>query len=110
MTYLDELKIAIEAGSKSSQQKEIKEAEKWRHALTPLEDRVKKILADIPDEIKRSGLSLNALQKMLSGRWRGHCHPGELGQALRKLGYVRVRHWSGDKSGFVALWKIIQSS
>jgi hypothetical protein len=36
-------------------------------------------------------------------RWRGHCHPGELGAALRKLGFKRERRWR-DASGFQALW------
>jgi hypothetical protein len=25
--------------------------------------------------------------------WRGNCHPGELGMALRKLGFKRERRW-----------------
>ena len=42
---------------------------------------------------------------MLKGRWRGNAHPGELGAALRKLGYIRTRGWRGEKVGFIALWK-----
>ncbi len=32
-----------------------------------------------------------SLCRLLAGKWRGNCHPGELGAALRKLGYFRRR-------------------
>ena len=72
--------------------------------LTPLEDRLTRLLATIPIEVQREGLSLAALQTSLRGRRRGNCHPGELGTALRKLGFTRRRQWSGG-AGFRALWR-----
>ena len=54
-------------------------------------------------QIQREGLFLSILQASLRGRWRGKCHPGELGTALRKLGFTRQRGWADD-SGFRALW------
>jgi len=74
-----------------------------RERLTPLETRVARLLATIPVEMQREGLSLSALQASLRGRWRGNCHPGELGAALRKLGFTRSRRWHGV-AGFQALW------
>ena len=44
-----------------------------------------------------------ALQAALRGRWRGNCHPGELGIVLRKLGFKRRRR-SDDEAGYRALW------
>jgi len=76
----------------------------WRERLTPLEERLTKLLAVIPSEIKDQGLSLHAIQTMLAGRWRGKCHPGELGIALRRLGFKRRRNWSGVSQSFSALW------
>ena len=76
----------------------------WAERLTPLEDRLAKLLATIPPEIKSQGLSLPAIRNMLAGKWRGKCHPGELGAALRKLGYERRRNWSSDTQGFKAMW------
>lgn len=76
----------------------------WEERLTPLETRVSKLLTTIPQEIKDQGLSLSSLRSMLAGKWRGKCHPGELGQALRKLGYQRRRNWSKASSSFSALW------
>jgi hypothetical protein len=71
--------------------------------LTPLHERVEKLLVTIPIELQRKGLALATLQKMLKGRWRGNAHPGELGAVLRKLGFIRRRKWE-DKNGFCARW------
>ena len=84
-------------------EKERAEAQAVRERLTPLETRVSKLLATIPDAVQREGLSLASLQASLRGRSRGNCHPGELGTALRKLGFTRRRRWS-DAAGFRALW------
>lgn len=76
----------------------------WSERLTPLEERLAKLLATIPSEIKSQGLSLLAIRNLLAGKWRGKCHPGELGVALRKLGYQRRRNWSNGTQSFSALW------
>ena len=39
-------------------------------------------------------------------RWADKYHPGELGFALRKLGFQRRRNWYGG-GGFQALWVLI---
>ena len=74
-----------------------------RDRLVPLDDRLRRLLQTIPVEIQQEGLSLTALQSSLRGRWRGSCHPGELGAALRKLGFTRKRCWH-DAEGFQARW------
>ncbi len=79
------------------------EAKAARERLTPQDERLTPLLATIPIEVQREGLSLAALQASLRGRRRGHCHPGELGAALRRLGFVRQRDWSGA-DGFSAVW------
>ena len=70
-----------------------------RVRLTPLEDR----LATVPVELQREGLSLVSLQASLRGRWRGNAHPGDLGAALRRLGFKRRRQWR-DGASYRALW------
>ena len=79
-------------------------AQAARERLTPLEDRLARLLASIPVDIQREGLSLPTIQASLRGRWRGHAHPGEVGRALRALGFTRQRRWRGD-DGFQALWR-----
>jgi len=78
------------------------DAKAARERFTSLEDRLTRLLATIPLDVQREGLSLSSLQASLRGRSRGNCHPGELGGALRKLGYVRHRDWSGT-DGFRAV-------
>jgi hypothetical protein len=79
-------------------------AQGWRERLTPLDVRLEKILSEIPVDVQAEGLSLHALQGFVKGRWRGNAHPGELGTALRHLGWYRTRQWRGDEIGFRALW------
>ena len=54
----------------------------------------------------RQGASASSttLQASLRGRSRGNCHPGELGAALRRLGFERRRNWRGA-DGFRAIWR-----
>jgi hypothetical protein len=80
------------------------EAKVARERLTPLEDRLSRLLATIPADLQREGLSLATLQTALRGRGRGSCHPGELGAALRRLGFERRRDWRGA-DGFRATWR-----
>ena len=80
------------------------EAKAARERLTPLDERLTRLLATIPIEVQREGLSLAALQTSLRGRRRGNCHPGELGAAMRRLGFERRRDWSGG-DGFRAVWR-----
>lgn len=78
-------------------------ADDIRERLNPLQDRLARLLATIPAEVLAEGVSLSSLQSGLKGRRRGSCHPGELGAALRKAGFVRRRQWSDD-DGFRSLW------
>ncbi len=107
-TYLETTRAHCEQLSDDKKQTasmaDAKATAQWTERLTPLEDRLTKLLATIPPEIKNQGLSLPAIRNMLAGKWRGKCHPGELGVALRRLGYERRRNWSDGSQSFCALW------
>lgn len=103
-TYLEHVKTHLDAREFISKELRNNEIESWKERLTPLEERLAKLLSSIPNEIKDEGLSLSKLRLMLSGKWRGKCHPGELGISLRKLGYQRKRNWSNSTQSFNALW------
>ena len=105
MTYLDELKAFVDQNNQEKKEQDNKDANDWLLDMRPLDLRLKTLLDDIPDQVKERGLSLPILQRMLKGRRRGFCHPGELGSALRKLGFKRQRKWSGVQEGFVSIWK-----
>jgi hypothetical protein len=107
-TYMDSVRAQCEANianklANREASKQQTEAE-WRERLTPLEERLAKLLATIPPEIKSQGISLPVIRTMLAGKWRGKCHPGELGIALRRLGYERRRNWATGSESFSALW------
>ena len=89
--YIKKLRELEQAEASQAMATSEEEKKAARERLTPLEVRLAKLLAAIPAEVQKEGLSLAALQKQLKGRWRGCCHPGELGSALRKLGYRRMR-------------------
>lgn len=107
-TYLETTRAHCEqlrtATTKAASLADAKATAEWTERLTPLEDRLAKLLAAIPPEIKSQGLSLPAIRNMLAGKWRGKCHPGDLGIALRRLGYERRRNWSDGTQSFSALW------
>jgi hypothetical protein len=89
--------------SKEREEQRAADAKTARERLTPLDDRLARLLATIPIEVQHEGLSLSSLQASLRGRSRGKCHPGELGAALRRLGFERRRDWSSVE-GFRAMW------
>ena len=107
-TYLDSVRERSDAQTAGKSAERALRAElttaEWTERLTPLEDRLAKLLASIPAEIKDQGISLPTIRNMLAGKWRGKCHPGELGIALRRLGYERRRNWSDGTQSFSALW------
>jgi len=97
--------ISDQAIQDAQQQTQAQQAEQdARERLTPLEQRLKRVLAEIPKNIQAEGLSLPVIQTMLRGRWRGNAHPGDVGRALRHLGFTRSRRWRGEAIGFQALW------
>jgi hypothetical protein len=102
--YIKQLNIEIAEMQAQRAEKERAATQAVRDRLTPLEERLSRLLATIPIQIQLEGLSLASLQASLRGRWRGNCHPGELGMALRKLGFKRERRWHGA-TGFQAVWR-----
>ena len=111
--WLSQLEAAAEADRAQHQARRDEKArvenEAARVRLTPLEDRLVRLLATIPVDLQREGLSLTTLRASLRGRWRGNAHPGEIGRALRRLGFLRRRRWNND-AGFSALWYPSQQS
>ena len=103
-TYIEHVQSISADHQAAAEKKKALEAAKWQERLTPLEERLAKLLSTIPPEIKKQGMSLHAIRDLLAGKWRGKCHPGELGTALRKLGYERRRNWSDGNQSFRALW------
>jgi len=72
--------------------------------LAPLHTRLQRLLDTIPSSAQREGLSLLDLQSCLRGRKGGLPHIGELGAAMRRLGWQRCRAWSNEDTAFSSKW------
>lgn len=72
--------------------------------LRPLHIRLQKLLDEIPVSTQRQGLSLMDLQICLRGRKGRAPHIGELGAAMRGLGWQRRRRWSNETTAFSSRW------
>ena len=70
------------------------ELEQYRDVNATMVDRVKRLIATMPPEERDQPRKLDWFRGKLRGRHRGNCHPGELGQALAKLGFERRRSWA----------------
>lgn len=69
----------------------------------PLEERIARLLTSVPIEHQAAGLPITFFQASLRGRQRASAQTGEIGTALRRLGFERRRCWRKGH-GFSALW------
>src|SRR5262245_46915635 len=105
-SYLAELNAHVEEQHAVTQaQNQAKAAARDRRTL--LDGRLKHLLSTIPPEVQDEGLSIVAVQIMLRprGSERSCCTAGQLGDALRRFGFVRERRWRDGRSSFRALWR-----
>ena len=72
--------------------------------LAPLRTRLQKLLDTIPTNEQCRGLSLLDIQTRLRGRKGRAPHIGELGRAMRGLGWQRRRQWSNKSTAFSSRW------
>ena len=62
-----------------------------RDRMTPLIERLRRLLDDVPREMQSAGLPLRQLQEGLKGRQQGLCSAAELAVSLRELGWFKHR-------------------
>lgn len=98
--------LAALSASASQIASSVAPANPWpaREPLLPLEARLQRLLDELPDDVKQAGIPIAALAERLRGRAHGQAHRGELGAALRALGWRRVRCWRQEEDGFRAYW------
>jgi hypothetical protein len=109
--YISELNAHVEAQRAVTQAQQAAEAAAERDTAQ-LDGKLKHLLSTIPIEVQREGLSIVELQTMLRprGSERSCATAGQLGDALRRLGFVRERRWHDGRSSFRALWRKRQVS
>jgi hypothetical protein len=106
-SYLAELNAHAAAEQRTQDAVKQAQAAAERDRRTSLDDRLKPLLGTIPPEIQDEGLSIVSVKVMLRPRGSEHscCTAGQLGDALRRLGFVRERRWRDGRSSFRALWR-----
>lgn len=82
-----------------------KVAQETADLARPMVERVRDAIAAMPPEDVANGIKLEQLAGMIKGRYKGHAQPKEVGEALRQLGYVRVRCWRKSEEGFRSTWE-----
>lgn len=71
----------------------------------PLVHRLKRFLDNLECQEKNSGLPFEVIRSRLKGTTtKTNAHAAELSDALRKLGWYRVRSWNDGRESFRALW------
>lgn len=76
-----------------------------RKNLRPVRERLAALLERIPDAEKSGGLSLESLRRRLVGKFGRTASYVQVAEALRELGWVRVRSWQHAVAvGFAARW------
>jgi hypothetical protein len=107
-SYIAELDAHTEAQRAQDAVKQAAEAETARERArrASLDGRLASLLSTIPAEVQAAGLSIVELQVMLRppGSERSCATTGQLGNALRRQGFVRERGWYNGREGFRALW------
>ena len=102
--YVRKLMESVEIEHAKHEEQARAEAQAVRDRLVPLHVRLSKCLAEIPDEVKAEGLSLEALRKMLRGAKGRGAHCAAVADSLRAMKWRRVRRWDKSEDGFRVLW------
>ena len=106
-TFREKMKKQAESISAELLSAEIRkksELEIFKESSTPVVERLKRLIASIPIEEVNNPRPLEWYRTRLRGIEGRGAHAGQVGNALRALGYERKRAWSGSLSGFRSLW------
>ena len=72
--------------------------------LTPLKDRLRVALEKFPRELLEEGVHMSQLWGLALGRQRSRARAFEVAQALRELGWQRIRVYSGGTAPSGSFW------
>ena len=98
-SYINELKAEIVTRARALDLKP--EATRYRlRNVKPLTLQIEELMRSLPSSLRDRPWSMCDLVNRLEGKYRERPHAAKVGQALRALGWVRLRDWtiSGDGS------------
>ena len=102
--YVKQLNAAVAIEQAQRAEKERVATRAARERLTPLEERLSRLLATTSlARYSAKGSHCPRCKPRCGAAGAATVTPGELGTALRKLDFKRERRWH-DGSGFCALW------
>lgn len=65
----------------------------------PLDDQILELMRRLPPAIRDRPWSMTELVNQLNGRYRDRPHAKHIGEALRRLGWQRIRLWTNGADG-----------
>lgn len=101
-TYIERLQAHAEALHSQNQLKNEVVKNKQR-IVNPLTEQIKELMQSMPPKILNRPWSMTELVLRLDGKYRNRPHAKQVGEALRVLGWRRVRYWCKGYDG-VRLW------
>ena len=73
----------------------------------PLTDQIKALMRSLPPAQRNRYWSMDDLTIRLQGRYNARPCAGEVGHALRQLGWTQRRDWSQDGGGR-RIWRLVK--
>jgi hypothetical protein len=70
-----------------------------RRSAKPLQVQIEELMRTLPAAQRDRPWSIDELVCRLEGKYRDRPHPADVGRALRRLGWERVRDWSNAGGG-----------
>ena len=98
--YIDTLKAETEAEIRQRQtEQSLRGQRQCPLSVRPLALQIEELMRSLPPTLRDRPWSMDDLVGRLQGRYRDRPHAAGVGQALRALGWVRVRDWSAAGGG-----------
>lgn len=109
-TWLDHLTATLDSPSETDRAaaKEAKRRARHRLRFVPMEERLTKLLAELPADERNAPRPISFFRQGLKSKYpsrgEGRASVAEIGPALRRLGWRRERQWRNPESGFNTVW------
>lgn len=104
--YREQLRQIREASLRAEEeQRQRKASQSALPTYKPLDQQIEELMRSLPPAQRDRAWSMDELVLRLQGRYRAHPHAKDVGAALRRLGWQRVRDWTSTGGGR-RLWLI----
>ncbi len=89
--------------ARAEQQSQPIKADTQQRPFKPLTDQISDLMKSMPPSMLNRPWSMSELVLRLEGKYRDRPHAQQVGDALKVLGWQRVRYWARGYDG-VRLW------